>query len=40
MLPRGEGVGVVQWLQSQPFEGVTVVVLENHSAQPDFQSAA
>src|SRR5690242_4949679 len=27
MMPRQEGFGVVQWLQSQPFEGVTVVVL-------------
>lgn len=35
MLPRQDGFEMVRWLQSQPFEGLTVVVLGN-----EFYSAA
>jgi hypothetical protein len=34
MMPREEGIGIVQWLQSQPFEGVTVVVLDDQLKVP------
>jgi CheY-like chemotaxis protein len=31
LLPRKDGFEVLRWLQSQPFEGLTVVVLQNQA---------